>query len=249
MPFKDHFSGHARDYAAARPRYPTSLYAWLAQQVPDRNHAWDCATGNGQAALALAEHFDHVTATDASAEQVDNATSHERVSYAVAPAEASGLAPASVDLITVAQALHWFDHAAFNAEVERVLRPAGVVAAWTYGLTRITPVIDRIVDELYEDLLGPWWPPERRHVENGYRDLPFPFANIPAPTFSMQRVWSRTQFIAYLHTWSAMQRYLHTHDGSEVETIDARLKRAWGGSDRRREVTWPLRLRVGRVAG
>ncbi|MCP5142550.1 MAG: class I SAM-dependent methyltransferase [Gammaproteobacteria bacterium] len=248
MSFKDHFSGHAGSYAAARPRYPASLYAWLAQIVPTRGHAWDCATGSGQAAVALAAHFDRVTATDASAGQIDNASAHERVRYAVAPAEASGLGDGSIDLITVAQALHWFDHARFYTESHRVLREHGVLAAWSYGLSRVSPAIDRIVDALYEDLLGPWWPPERRHVENGYRDLPFPFTEIPAPEFSMQFSWTLPQFIAYLHTWSAMQRYLREHDPSAIDALETRLARAWGGADRVRSVNWPLTLRVGRKA-
>lgn len=248
MSFKDHFSGHAAAYAAARPRYPTSLYAWLAAQAPTQEHAWDCATGSGQAAIGLAGHFARVSATDASAAQIDNAMPHAGVHYTVAPAEASSLPAHGIDLITVAQALHWFDHPAFYAEVRRVARPNGVLAAWTYGLTQVTPAIDRVVAELYEGLLGPFWPLERRHVESGYGTLPFPFAEIAAPEFSMQTTWSLPQFIAYLHTWSALQRYLREHDRTAIDDIEVRLARAWGAADRGREVLWPLRLRVGRVA-
>ena len=247
MAFKDHFSGHADAYASARPRYPSRLYDWLTQQAPSSCHAWDCATGSGQAAVALAAHFERVTATDASAAQIANASAHPRVQYRVASAEQSGLGDTCIDLITVAQALHWFDHAAFYAEVSRVAQPGGVLAAWTYGLTRVAPAIDAIVDTLYEDLLGPWWPPERRHVETGYRDLPFPFADIPAPGFSMQLSWSLPQFIAYLHTWSALQRYLKANPSTAMDAIEQRLARAWGGADRVRTVLWPLQLRIGRI--
>ncbi|MCB1736432.1 MAG: class I SAM-dependent methyltransferase [Gammaproteobacteria bacterium] len=248
MAFKDHFSGHADAYASARPDYPTSLYAWLAQQTPTRSHAWDCATGNGQAAIGLALHFDQVSASDASADQIANAIPQANVRYLVASAEHSTLHQTSVDLISVAQALHWFDHDAFYAEVRRVARPNGVLAAWTYGLTRVNPAIDAIVDTLYEDLLDPWWPPERRHVETGYQDLAFPFAEIPSPDFAMRQYWSLTQFIAYLHTWSAMQRYLRNHKSRDaIDEIEHRLASVWRHADRVREVLWPLRMRVGRV--
>jgi SAM-dependent methyltransferase len=244
--FKDHFSGHAADYSRFRPEYPAALFAWLAAQTPARNRAWDCATGNGQAACALAPHFREVVATDASAQQLENARRCDGVRYAVAPAEASGLADHSVDLVTVAQALHWFDLDRFYAETRRVLRPGGVVAVWNYNLFRLDPAVDAIVDHFYAVTVGPYWPPERRLVENGYRELPFPFTVITAPPFEMASRWSLEHLFGYLGTWSSVRRYMEAHSSDPVAALRGDLSAAWGDAGER-EVRWPLALRVGRV--
>jgi SAM-dependent methyltransferase len=244
--FKDHFSGHAADYSRFRPEYPAALFAWLAALAPARDRAWDCATGNGQAACALAPHFRDVVATDASAQQLENARSCDGVRYTVAPAEASGLAEHSVDLITVAQALHWFDLERFYAEARRVLRPGGVVAVWNYNLFRLDPAVDAIVDRFYAETVGPYWPPERRLVENGYRELPFPFTVIAAAPFEMASRWSLEHLIGYLGTWSAVRRYREAHGCDPVAAILGELSAAWGDAGER-EVRWPLEMRVGRV--
>src|SRR5436190_651141 len=178
--FKDHFSGHAADYAKFRPRYPDQLFDYLAGIAPDRAAAWDCGTGNGQAAVALAERFNHVLATDASAEQIANAAPHRRVTYRVATAEASGIESSSIDLITVAQALHWFDLEKFYSEVGRVLKSHGVITALAYDVLRIEPAIDAVVNHYYTDVIGAYWPPERALVEK-FAELPFPFPEIAAP--------------------------------------------------------------------
>lgn len=246
MTFQDHFSALAADYASFRPHYPEVLFAWLAQQAPARNLAWDCATGSGQAALGLAAHFARVIATDASAEQIANARRNPRVDYAVAPAEDSGLAAQSVDLITVAQALHWFDLERFYAEVRRVLRPGGVLAVWTYNVLRTdNNAVNALVDHLYSEVLGPWWPLERRLVENGYRDLPFPFAELATPSFAMRTEWALPHLLGYLRTWSAVKRYREACGTDPVATIADALTAAAGACDRLR-VEWPLALRVGR---
>ena len=179
--FKDHFSAHASAYARYRPRYPEALFAYLASLCPAHDLAWDCATGNGQAARSLTEHFARVVATDASADQLAHAAPHEQITYHVAPAAQSPLASHSADLVTVAQALHWLDLDAFYAEVRRVLKPGGVLAVWTYGLLRINPAVDAVIQRLYTDIVGAYWPPERRHVEDGYRALAFPFDAIEPP--------------------------------------------------------------------
>ncbi|MBS0486724.1 MAG: class I SAM-dependent methyltransferase, partial [Proteobacteria bacterium] len=182
--FKDHFSGHAGIYREARPTYPPALFAWLARQAPDTELAWDCGCGNGQATVALASHFARVVGTDPSANQIAQAEPGANIEYRVEPAERSSLAGGSVSLVSVAQALHWFDPARFYAEAKRVLKPGGVIAAWAYSdCTTGDAAIDRIKDRLYVDLTGPYWPPERVHVDAGYRTLPFPFAEIPAPEF------------------------------------------------------------------
>src|SRR6266568_6165743 len=181
MRFPDHFSGVSAGYAAFRPRYPDALFDFLADAAPARDAAWDCATGNGQAAIGLAHHFPRVIATDASEAQIAHATPDPRVTYRVAPAEASGLDDRSVDLVTAAQALHWFDRPKFWAEARRVLRPRGVVAVWTYLLFEIAPEIDAIIREFYSDVVGPFWPPERHITEERYRTIEFPFAEFAAP--------------------------------------------------------------------
>ncbi|WP_127475388.1 class I SAM-dependent methyltransferase [Sulfurivermis fontis] len=246
MGFKDHFSGHAADYTRYRPGYPYALFAWLAQQAPGHERVWDCATGNGQAALGLAAHFDAVIATDASANQIAAATAHPRVRYAVAPAEASGIAAHSVDLITVGQALHWFDFPAFYAEAARVLKPGGVLAAWSYGLMQISPAVDAAVWRLYEPITGAYWPPERRYVEEQYHTLPFPLDEIAAPSFAMEAQWTLEQLLGYLGTWSAVQRYRKERGNDPLQLIADELAAAWGGADTVRRVVWPLSMRVGR---
>jgi len=247
MSFKDHFSGHAGTYAAARPHYPEALFAWLAALPARHELAWDAGCGNGQASVALARHFQRVIGTDPSAAQIAAAAPAENVEYRVEPAEAPSIKDASVDLVTVAQAYHWFDLPRFDAAVRRVLRPGGTLAVWSYGLCRVTPEVDALYDELYEPVLGPYWPAERAHVENGYRDLPFPFEeSIDAPVFAMQPAWTLAQYLAYLRSWSATQRYLQARGEDPVERMAPRFAAAWGEPMTEREVRFPLRLRVGR---
>lgn len=244
--FRDHFSGHAGDYGRYRPHYPDALFAWLAAQVGPDARAWDCATGNGQAAVALAGHLAHVVATDASATQIAAAVPHPRVEYAVRPASASGLPDRSVSLVTVAQALHWFDFEAFFAEVGRVLAPGGLVAAWCYELFTITPQVDAPMLVLYRDIVGADWPPERRHIEAGYADIPWPWPRLEVPAFAMQAEWSVDQTLGYLRTWSATQRYLAREGADPVLRIEPALREAWGDAPTR-SVRWPLSVLASRV--
>lgn len=245
--FKDHFSGHADIYREARPTYSPDLFAWLARQTPDTSFAWDCGCGNGQATVALAEFFTRVVGTDPSANQIAGAEPRTNVDYRVEPAERSSLADASASLVTVAQALHWFEFDAFYAEVRRVLKPRGVFAAWTYADCRVDPAIDEIKDKLYIGLTGPYWPPERAYVDTGYRTLPFPFVEIAAPEFPMVAQWSVEQFLTYLRTWSATQRYLKAKSEDPASLVEPELRAAWGDPARMREVRWLFHLRVGRA--
>lgn len=245
--FADHFSAAAAEYARFRPHYPPALFDWLGGIVRQRRVAWDCATGNGQAAVALAAHVDTVVATDGSAAQLAAATPHPRVGYACATAERSCLRSASVDLVTVAQALHWFDLDGFYAEVERVVVPDGVIAVWSYGPIAVDARIDPVLGELYHDTLGSWWPSERAHVDNGYRDLDFPFARIESPRLGMRERWSLGALLGYIGTWSAVRRYRQARGEEELERFAARLGAAWGDAARTRDVRWPLMVRAGRV--
>jgi SAM-dependent methyltransferase len=246
--FKDHFSGHAEAYAAARPtHYPPALFDFLASLTAGRRLAWDCATGNGQAALPLAGIWERVIATDASAEQIAHALPHPRVEYRVAPAESSGLAERSIDLVNVAQAAHWLDFDRFYAEVLRVLVPGGAVALWTYNLARVTPELDRSIDRLAKEIVGPWWPPERRWVDEEYRTLPFPFAEVPAPAFELVERWDLAGFVRYLKTWSAATRYRRETGKDAVDELHGELARAWGDPAAPRDIRWPLYVRAGRA--
>ncbi|HEV7516420.1 MAG TPA: class I SAM-dependent methyltransferase [Thermoanaerobaculia bacterium] len=247
MTFKDHFSGHAASYAAYRPGYPPALFVFLETLTPGRELAWDCATGNGQAALSLAEVFARVVATDASRQQLDNAFPHPRVEYRVATAESSGLADASVDLLAVAQAVHWFDFDRFYAEARRVLRPGGAIAVWTYNLLRGTPAISALVDRLAREISGAYWPPERRWVDEEYRTLSFPFPEVPAPVFEHAESWDLERFVAYLRTWSANVRYQAATGKDPIAEIAPDLKAAWGDPEGTRTLTWPIYMRAGRL--
>jgi len=208
--------------------------------------AWDCATGSGQAALGLARYFPRVVATDASAAQIAHATPHPRVEYRVAPAEASGLPGGSVDLITVAQALHWFDIGAFYAEARRVLAPGGVLAVWTYGNCVFDdPLVERAVHRYSHDTVGPYWPAERRLVDDRYQTVPFPFRELASPPFVLERAWTLAELAGYLRSWSATARYVAAHGRDPVADVEAELSAAWGDREIRRLVRWPLTVRAG----
>jgi SAM-dependent methyltransferase len=246
--FRDHFASAAPAYAAFRPRYPAVLFAALADRTPGRHVAWDCATGSGQAALGLAAHFERVIATDASAAQLAAALPHPRVRYARAAAEASGLAPRSVELVTVAQALHWLDRPAFYAEARRVLVPGGVIAVWCYGLLELGAGLDEPIRAFYGRTVGPYWPPERALVDSGYRTVDFPFAELSLAPVAMEVDLTLAELGGYLGTWSAVLRYRSATGHDPVAPLLDRLTPAWGGAERRRTARWPLALRVGRVA-
>lgn len=245
--FKDHFSGNSGDYAAYRPSYPAALFDFLAGQVAGHDLAWDCATGSGQAALGLAPYFQDVVATDASADQIAQARPHAGVSYRVAPAQASGLASASVDLVSVAQAVHWFDLDAFHAEARRVLKPGGVLALWCYERLTIAPALDAVIGAFYADTLGPFWPDERRHVETGYRDLAFPYTELPAPALAMQAAWTLDQLLGYLATWSAVKAYRARLGRDPLPALRESLAPLWVSHDAAKNIKWPLSVRLGRV--
>jgi SAM-dependent methyltransferase len=244
--FKDHFSKQAADYAKFRPRYPDELFEFLGSLTPARELAWDCATGNGQAAIGLARVFHRVIATDASAEQIENAEIHARVEYRIALAENCGLDDDAIELVTVAQALHWLDLARFYAEARRVLkRAAGTIAAWAYLHLRVAPEIDALIKRYYSEIVGPYWPPERALVEN-FANLPFPFERIDTPRFQVEADWDLGALLGYLRSWSSTQRYIAAKGRDPVLLIADELRKLWGDPLQQRHLAWPLILHVGR---
>ena len=246
MPFRDQFSQQARTYAQFRPRYPADLFAYLASIAPGRGLAWDCATGNGQAALELARHFERVAASDASANQMANSFRNGNVGYLVGQAERVALTSGTVDLITVAQAIHWFDLDIFYREVERLLRRGGVLAAWTYHLMQSNPALDRILADYYYDVLGSYWSPRMRLLDERYRTLPFPFEEVMAPAFTMEAVWDLDDPLGFLNSWSANRKFEEERGYHPLEKVQRSLADAWG-PDGQRTVQWPLHFRIGRV--
>lgn len=243
----DYFSRDPRAYATFRPHYPPGLFAWLAGLVSRHDLAWDCATGTGQAAVGLAQHFARVVATDASAAQVSAGERHPRVAYRVAPAHASGLPPRTVDLVTVAQALHWIDPATFYPEARRVAAPGAAIAAWTYGLPVVSPGVDRLLGRFYRETVGAYWPAERRHVETGYAELPFPFERIPAPGFVIESGLTLEGFLGYVGTWSATRRFIEARGEDPVPALRATLAGEWDGPGFVRAIRWPLAVLAGRL--
>src|SRR5579859_6423418 len=204
---KDNFSTKADDYARFRPSYPQALFDFLLSLVPRREHAWDCGTGNGQVAVALAPFFARVDATDISSAQLKNAMVHERIEYSVQAAEKTSFPDDYFDLITVAQAIHWFDFAAFYREVDRTIRDGGVLAVIGYDLIRISPAVDAVLDGFYRDVVGPFWDKERKYIDEQYRTIPFPYADIAVPVFANPVEWSFEHLIGYISTWSAVKHY------------------------------------------
>jgi len=245
--FKDHFSTRSAEYAAYRPTYPRALVDFLADAAPGAELALDCGCGTGQLSVLLCERFARVVATDASEKQIENAEPHARVAYRVAPAEASSLGEASADLVVAAQAAHWFDLPAFYAEARRVARPHGVVALVTYGVIEMEEPVDAVVKHFYRDIVGPYWPPERRHVEEGYRSFDFPFAEFAAPPLAIEAAWTFDAFTGYVDTWSAVKAAETALGRAPVERFQRELAAAWGDLATRRTLRFPLSLRAGRA--
>ena len=245
--FRDHFSGASHGYAQFRPGYPRELFEWIARQSPARRRVWDCGTGTGQAARGLAQFFDVVIATDASEAQLAEASPHPRVRYARTAAEAAGLATDSVDAVTVAQAVHWFDMPAFFREAGRVARPGGLVAVWTYGNPTIDPEIDAVVGPFYRDVVGPYWPPERRLIERLYADVHLPFEPVAAPDIPLRVPMTLESLSGYVDTWSAVQRYRAATGRDPMPGFIASLEKVWGDPAAARTTHWPTAVLAGRV--
>jgi len=245
MSFKDHFSSSAALYKTARPRYPDALFDFIARAAPTTTRAWDAGCGNGQASHALAAHFAHVLATDPSTEQVSRAEPHERITFAVEPAERSSAADASVDVVTVAQALHWFDHARFFDEVRRVLARGGLLVAWGYSTFHVSRAFDAAFTTLVRDVVARDWPDENQLLWDGYRDIAFPGLPVEAPRFSIDVTWTLDALLAYVRTWSGVVRHDARTGRALVDEVRPALAHAWAegsAADAPRPITMPIDL-------
>jgi SAM-dependent methyltransferase len=248
MNFKDYFSKHSTTYAKFRPQYPPELFDYLSQVVAVRDTAWDCATGNGQAAISLVPFFQKVWATDASAQQIAQAIAHPQITYSVAQAEKTHFEPESIDLITVAQALHWFNLPEFYLEVNRVLKPGGILAVWCYSFMEIDPEISPIIARYYSEIVGSFWPPERKLIEEEYQNINFPFPQLAAPKFKIETALNLSELIGYLESWSSSQRYFEQHQSLGTDLIKASLAEIWGDPHQRKPIYWPIHLKLGAKA-
>lgn len=245
MIFKDNFSKHADSYVKYRPHYPLALYEFLASLTPGHTLAWDCGTGNGQAAIDLAKFYDQVIATDPSAEQLKYAAQHGRITYRNEKAEQSSLASHSADLVVIANALHWFDLEPFFKEVKRVLNPQGVIAAMACTAPLVSPDIDRIVSHYHDEVLHNYWLPENRLVEKEYNTIPFPFEPVATPEFVYEKPMSRQDMTGYLNTWSATQRFIAQNGHNPTPQVDEQLQAVWK-DDAEKTARWKIILKVGR---
>lgn len=244
MPILDRFSTQAALYATFRIDYPAALYEWLLARVPGRTRAWDCATGNGQVAIVLAQHFAWVEATDISQAQLAQAPPWPNINYQIAQAEHTPFPNQSFDLVTVGQAVHWFEPDAFNQEVQRVLKPGGVIAEWGYGLVQVSPELDPIIQAFYAETLHPYWDPNRWHIDDEYARLPFPFAEVETAHFTEARNWTAAHFLNYLRTWSSVANYQRQHQTDAVLLIAEEVTQRWGEGER--EVRFPVFGRLGK---
>jgi ubiquinone/menaquinone biosynthesis C-methylase UbiE len=243
---KDNFSKNSDEYARFRPGYPDAVFDYLKSLCKNHGTAWDCATGNGQVAEKLSVFFDQVYATDISQNQMDHAPEKSNIEYAVQPAEHTDFPDDFFDLIVVAQAIHWFDFDAFYAEVRRTGKPQSILAVLGYGLIRINSEMDPIIQRLYIEVLGEYWDPERKYIEEHYRSIPFPFEELEVPEFRNKYFWTYDQLIGYLHTWSAVKHYIEANGQNPIESIADDLKASWGETGER-EVEFSLLLRVGKI--
>ena len=242
MAFQDHFSRQSSVYLKARPTYPNELFTFLVSIAPAKEMCWDCATGNGQAAISIAKHFKQVIATDGSPQQIKNAMQRDNIEYRVATAEQSGLPDHCVDLITVATAAHWFNHDAFYAEAERVAKPGGILAVWTYSEAKISTPIDELMEWFMYDFLHDYWPDGRWYVRKGYTTLPFPFTAIITPEFYCEMNWNLEQWLDYARSWSSYNNYLAQHKKDPIIELLPKLKNLWPANEIK-PVKWKLHLK------
>lgn len=244
--FKDYFSKQSDVYVKSRPGYPEELFEFLASVTSEHKIAWDCATGNGQAAVPLTKYFKKVIATDASAQQISNAVQHPQIEYRTSRVEESGLADNSIDLVTSATGVHWFDLDKYYPEVKRVLKPDGVIAVWTYGKAKINPELNKIMDKFFFETLKDYWPKETKVVWEKYKTLHFPFDEINAPEFTTTTQEDFHRTVTYLQSLSPTQNYIAQHGENPVEKFIPELEKAWGDISEKKDVKRKISMRVGR---
>lgn len=242
---KDRFSSDSKGYATFRPGYPKDLVDFVLAHTPERDRAWDCGTGNGQLAAMLAPHFTRVDGTDISTHQLSQAAALPNIHYSPQSAEKTDFPDGAFDLITVAQAIHWFDFERFYAEVRRVAKPQAMIAVIGYPLFGINPQVDRVIHHLYYEILQDHWDKERRYLDEDYKTMPFPFAEIPSPRFESRYDWNFEQLMGYLNTWSAVKNYIKSNGGNPLEIIEKDLISTWGNEIH--AVKFPMILRLGKV--
>jgi SAM-dependent methyltransferase len=247
MSEKDYFSKQSGIYAAFRPVYPQTLYDFIYKHLKQSHSAWDCGTGNGQVAHMLATKFDHVYATDISQQQLDHAIQAPNVFYSISKAEQTSFQDRQFDLITVGQALHWFDKDLFFQEVKRTGKPGGLIAVWGYALLNISPEIDKLFLHFYYDIVGPYWDNARRLVEQEYNGLTFPFEIIPAPKFEIRVSWNLNQFEGYLKSWSATQKFINSNRYDPVDNFISNMKSVWPPEEFK-TVSFPVFMKLGKIA-
>ena len=240
---KDNFSSRSQDYSKFRPKYPEEAYAFIRSKLTGFETAWDCGTGNGQVAGKLAEFFERVEATDISENQLKNAVKKENINYSLQRAENTDFQANSFDLIISAQAVHWFNFDDFFREVERCLKPQGLIVLMGYGLFQSNSETNAVIQNFYNEIIGPFWDEERRYLEEEYRTIPFPFQEIKVPEFQQKYLWDIEHLLGYLRTWSAVKHYEKSKKKDPVAIIEADLKRAFGN---RNEVKFPIFLRMGK---
>lgn len=242
---KDYFSTQSKAYAAFRPTYPQALFEFIFKHLNGKTDAWDCATGNGQVAQYLADHFDAVHATDISQQQLDQAIKKKNIFYSLSSAEKTPFNDNQFDLVTVAQALHWFDRDAFYKEAIRVGKPGGILAVWGYAFLYVDPVINSLITGFYTDVVGPYWDKARRLVEDEYRSILFPFEIIEAPAFSIKVEWTINQLSGYLSSWSATQKFIKEKGYDPVEPFVTSIQKHW--STRSKPIEFPVFAKIGRL--
>lgn len=244
----DHFSSVAEDYSLFRPRYPSDLFAYLTSLVNTHDLAWDCGTGSGQVAITLVHYFNKIFATDISEEQIAHAEKHERIEYKLASAHETSLDDQSVDIITVAQALHWFDLPSFFKETRRVLKPDGILAVWMYGKMKLgDATLQGIINNFYTNVIGPYWPVQRIHIDNQYTSLDFPFNELSTPSFKIESALILEELTGYIRTWSATRKYILSHQHDPVLDLEKELFNCWDEPDFPVTIHWPITLRVGKI--
>ncbi len=245
--FNDNFSKQASIYAQYRPSYPHELYDYLSELTPTHELAWDCGTGNGQSAIHLADFYDSVYASDPSEAQITNAFAHDRVTYKVEKAEESTLKDQSVDLVAIAQAIHWFDFDKFYAEVKRVLKKGGIIATWAYGIPSINKELDVLIKHFHQKTVGPYWPIETRSIDQEYTTIPFPFREIEPPEFYIRKRFKMEDLLGHLLSWSATQRFIEQVGHNPIDQLRLEVEKIWGNPQLVKDAVWKIYLRVGKI--